>query len=52
MKLARVWVMDNIKFDLQGIELRSVDFFFRTWIDGGNFEIYGWNFGFFRNGIS
>ena len=26
MKFARVWGMDNIKVDLQGIGLRSLDF--------------------------
>jgi len=26
MKRARVWAMDNIKFDLQGIGLRRLDF--------------------------
>jgi len=26
MKCARVWAMDNIKVDLKGIELRSLDF--------------------------
>ena len=35
MKRARVWAVDNIKVDLQGIGLRNLDFV-RTWTGGGN----------------
>jgi hypothetical protein len=40
MKLARVWAMDNIKLDLQGIGLQNLDFV-QNMYRGGNFQIYG-----------
>jgi hypothetical protein len=51
LKRARVWAMDNIKVDLQGIRFEASNLF-RTCTGGGKFEIIRRNFGFFRNGIS